>query len=172
MKIQTNMQTILGIDPGTATTGFGVIKMNCRNTKVKNDGLVYVAHGTIKTPVGMIMGERLLMLRQNLRKIIRLYKPQTIIIEQLFFGRNAKTAMTVGQARGVVMVTAAEQKITTCEYQGLWVKKKLVGDGHASKHQIQQFVRRTLGLYKLPRPDDAADALALAICFSIHDKKD
>lgn len=160
---------ILGIDPGTATTGYGLI-----GGKGKSDGgqsrkkMGYITHGVIKTPVGMEMGERLLMLRKELKKIISLHKPQIIIIEQLFFGRNSKTAMTVGQARGVIMVTAAEAKVPTSEYQGLWVKKRLVGDGHASKKQIQQFVRRTLGLRELPRPDDAADALALAICFLTH----
>ncbi len=169
MKQTNPTDIILGIDPGTATTGYGVVHKKGNPKKLEID---YICHGVITTPVGMEMGERLLMLRQGLRKVMKLHKPQIIVIEQLFFGRNAKTAMTVGQARGVVMVTAAEQKIKTREYQGLWVKKKLVGDGHASKKQIQQFVRKTLGLYKLPRPDDAADALALAICFLIHDKKD
>lgn len=155
---------ILGIDPGTATTGFGVVSCAGKKAK-KHNGLKYICHGAITTPVGMPMGDRLLIIRKKLKEVISLYKPNNIIIEQLFFGRNSKTAMTVGQARGVIMVTIAEEKISTCEYQGLWVKKKLVGDGHASKKQIQQFVQKTLKLSELPRPDDAADALALAICF-------
>lgn len=159
------MKIILGIDPGTATTGFGIVK-----SKRKRD-LVYICHGVIKTPVGMPMGERLLLLRRELKKIIATHKPNTIIIEQLFFGRNAKTAMMVGQARGVVMMTAAEVHVPTFDYQGLWVKKKLSGDGHASKKRIQQVVRKILKMARLPRPDDAADALALAICYLTHEKK-
>lgn len=157
------MKIILGIDPGTATTGFGIVRWNRK--------MDHLAHGVIKTPVGMPMGERLLLLRRELKKIIADYKPQTVIIEQLFFGRNAKTAMMVGQARGVVMMTAAEAKLPVLDYQGLWVKKKLTGDGHASKKKIQQVVRKILRLHRLPRPDDAADALALAICFLTYEKK-
>lgn len=160
------MKIILGIDPGTATTGFGIVK-----SKRKRD-LVYICHGVIKTPVGMPMGERLLLLCKRLREIIAVHKPTAIIIEQLFFGRNAKTAMMVGQARGVVMMTAAEVHVPTFDYQGLWVKKKLSGDGHASKKRIQQVVRKILKMARLPRPDDAADALALAICYLTHEKKD
>lgn len=154
---------ILGIDPGTATTGYGLIKGQKK--------IEYLAHGIIKTPVGMPMGERLLLIRQQLKKVIVTYKPMTVVIEQLFFGRNAKTAMMVGQARGVILMTASEAKLPIFEYQGLWVKRKLSGDGHASKKMIQQVVRKTLGLYRLPKPDDAADALALAICYLIHEKK-
>lgn len=154
---------ILGIDPGTATTGYGLIK---GPKKIK-----YLAHGVIKTPVGMPMGERLLLLRRQLRQVIVAHKPTTVVVEQLFFGRNAKTAMMVGQARGVILMTASETKLPIFEYQGLWVKRKLSGDGHASKKMIQQVVRKTLGLYRLPKPDDAADALALAICYLIHEKK-
>lgn len=163
------MKITLGIDPGTAATGYGIIRRQKTGDRRQNN-LVYVTHGVIKTPVGMPMGERLLLLRRKLREIIKTYKPQTIVIEQLFFGRNSKTAMTVGQARGVVLVTAAEANVPTCEYQSLWLKKKLIGNGHASKKEIQQFVRKTLRLDKLPRPDDAADALALAICFLTYGK--
>lgn len=171
MSNQKPNTVILGIDPGTATTGFGIVKS--KKKKAKSDsGLVYVSHGVIKTPVGMLMGERLLLLRRKLKEIIKLHKPTAVIIEQLFFGRNSKTAMMVGQARGVVMMTAAEANLPLFDYQSLWVKKKLAGDGHASKKKIQQVVRKTLGLYRLPRPDDAADALALAICFLTHEKKD
>lgn len=165
------MKIILGIDPGTATTGFGIVKSKKQKAKSNRD-LVYIDHGVIKTPVGMPMGERLLLLRREFKKIIKLHKPTTIIIEQLFFGKNSKTAMMVGQARGVVMMTAAEVNLPIFDYQSLWVKRRLTGDGHASKKKIQQAVRKTLGLYRLPRPDDAADALALAICFLTHEKKD
>ncbi|TSC54088.1 MAG: crossover junction endodeoxyribonuclease RuvC [Microgenomates group bacterium LiPW_16] len=106
------MKIILGIDPGMATTGFGIVK-----SKRKRD-LVYICHGVIKTPVGMPMGERLLLLCKRLREIIAVHKPTAIIIEQLFFGRNAKTAMMVGQARGVVMMTAAEVHVPRCFSSG------------------------------------------------------
>mgnify|MGYP001581261704 CR=1 FL=1 len=146
---------VLGIDPGTATTGWGVVKCPIK----------YVAHGAIKTPVGMIMGERLLMLHTELTKVIVKYKPQVMVIEQLFFGRNAKTGITVGQARGVIMMAAAQAHLEPFEYQGLWVKKKLCGDGHADKKKIQETVRKILKLRLVPKPDDAADALGLAICY-------
>lgn len=160
---------ILGIDPGTATTGYGVIKSNKAKVGKGNNELTHIAHGVIKTPVGMPMGERLLILRRELKKIIKIHKPTNIIIEQLFFGRNSKTAIMVGQARGVVMMTAAEVSLPLFDLQGLRVKKKLAGDGHASKKKIQQVVRKILKLSRLPRPDDAADALALAIYFLTPD---
>lgn len=156
---------VLGIDPGTATTGYGVIKCNNATMKQGNNALKYIAHGVIKTPVGMIMGERLLMLHSELSKVIAKYKPQVMVIEQLFFGRNAKTGMTVGQARGVILMAAARAGLEPFEYQGLWVKKKLCGDGHADKKKVQQTVRKILRLRLLPKPDDAADALGLAICY-------
>ncbi len=162
--------TILGIDPGTATTGWGVIQQS-QKSKVKSQncqdfgGLIYVGHGVIKTPVGMPMGERLLMLHTQLSKIIAVHKPQVMAIEQLFFGRNAKTGITVGQARGVIMMAAAQAGIEPLEFQGLWMKKKLCGDGHADKKKIAETVRKILKLALIPKPDDAADALALAICY-------
>lgn len=159
---------ILGIDPGTATTGYGLVK---QEKKSSGNGLHHLAHGVIRTPVGMVMGERLLLLRRQLKEVIKIHQPAAMVVEQLFFGRNSKTAMMVSQARGVVTMTAAEEKLPVYNFQGLWVKKRLSGDGHASKKQIQQVVRKLLSLHCLPRPDDAADALALAICFLINEKK-
>lgn len=156
---------VLGIDPGTATTGYGVVQYNNTTMQQGNKALKYIVHGVIKTPVGMPMGNRLLMLHGQLSKIIAQYKPQAMVIEQIFFGRNAKTGITVSQARGVIMLAAAKAGIEPQELQGLRMKKILCGDGHAEKKKIQQMVRKTLGLYKLPKPDDAADALALAICY-------
>lgn len=130
------------------------------------DGLTYIAHGAIKTPVGMPMGERLLMLHKELSKVITKNKPQVMVIEQLFFGRNVKTGITVGQARGVIMMAAAQAGLIPLERQGLWIKKKLCGDGHADKKKIQETVQKLLKLSFLPKPDDAADALALAICYN------
>ena len=149
---------ILGIDPGMATTGYGLIKQN-----KKGDGLLYVACGVIKTPVGMEMGKRLKLLRRDLKKIIKSYSPDCSVLEQLFFGRNAKTAMTVSQARGVIMLTMAESNLPLFEYQGLTVKKTLTQNGRAKKRQIQKTVRKILKMRYLPRPDDAADALGMAI---------
>jgi crossover junction endodeoxyribonuclease RuvC len=160
------MKKILGIDPGTATTGFGVVSGKLK----KKDGLTHISHGVITTPADMEMGERLLLLRQQLKKVIKENEPEAVVIEQIFFGRNSKTAIMVGQARGVVMMTAAEANLPTFEFQGLWVKRRLVGFGHASKKEIQQEVKKVLGLKELPRPDDAADALALAICFLTYGK--
>lgn len=153
---------VLGIDPGTATTGWGLVKCPMTNNQCP---INYVAHGAIKTPVGMLMGQRLLMLHAELSKVIAKYKPQVMVIEQLFFGRNAKTGMTVGQARGVILMAAAQAGLEPFEYQGLWVKKRLCGDGHADKKKIAETVRRILKLRLLPKPDDAADALGLAICY-------
>lgn len=153
---------ILGIDPGMAVTGYGIIKTKNKDMKTKNS-LVYVAHGVIKTPVGMEMGERLKMLRLKLRKIIRDYRPHCLVIEQHFFGRNSKTAMVVGQARGVVLMTTAECRLPLFEYQSLAVKKMLTQDGRAEKMKIQKVVQKILRMKKRPTPNDAADALALAI---------
>jgi len=163
------MRVILGIDPGTATTGYGLVKeLKKGNGKLE---IGYLSHGVIKTPVGMPMGERLLILRTELKKLIEVYQPTTVVIEQLFFGRNSKTAMMVGQARGVVLMTAAEVSLPIFDYQSLWVKKKLTGDGRANKKRMQQVVRKILRLHRLPRPDDAADALALAISYLTNEKE-
>ena len=156
---------VLGIDPGTATTGWGLIQCSKATMQQSHKALRYIAHGVIKTPVGMIMGERLLMLHTELTKVLVKYKPQVMVIEQLFFGRNVKTGMTVGQARGVILMAAAQAHLEPFEYQGLWVKKKLCGDGYADKKKIQETVRKILKLRLVPKPDDAADALGLAICY-------
>jgi len=110
---------ILGIDPGTASTGWGAIKIvKIKNKKEKRNGLRCLSYGCIKTPMGMVMPKRLLLLRKELRKIISFYKPDCLATEQLFFGANSKTAMSVGQARGVVMVTAAESNLPLLNTKG------------------------------------------------------
>lgn len=157
---------ILGIDPGMAETGWGIIKESAKGS----NGLKLVDYGCIKTDLNQVTPERLLSLKRQLKQIILQHRPDFLAIEQLFFGRNSKTAMLVNLARGVMMVTAAEQKVPVFEYQGLSVKLNLSGNGHASKSKIQSVVRRILRLKFLPRPQHAADALACAICHVLKTK--
>lgn len=156
---------ILGIDPGTARMGWGLLTVD--EKKPKNKGIKLLTYGCFETKVGVEMGKRLLHLRNELIKVIVEYKPDHMAIEQLFFGVNSRTAMTVGQARGVVMVTAEEYNMPLFEYQGLSVKKVLTGFGHTDKKAIQEYVKKRLNLKELPKPDDAADAIAIAICHTI-----
>ena len=148
---------VLGIDPGTATTGYGLIRE-------EDNGPVMVAFGTITTPAGMPMPQRLLALHRELRQLIAVYQPETGAVEKLFFQRNVSTAMTVGQARGVAILALAEAGLSVGEYNPNDVKQAVSGYGKADKHQMQEMVRALLNLRDIPRPDDAADALAVAIC--------
>lgn len=147
---------ILGIDPGLATTGFGVIKKqgNC---------LTMVDYGVITTKARRPFVERLEEIYRELNKIIAHYKPDLIGVEELFFCKNVKTALLVGQARGVVLLTAIQNKLSLREFTPLEVKQAVTGYGRADKKQIQQMVKIILNLKKIPQPDDAADALAIAI---------
>jgi crossover junction endodeoxyribonuclease RuvC len=161
---------ILGIDPGTATTGWGVLR-----TSEINGTLEALDYGCISTPPEKPMTERLLILRNELQQLINRFSPDCAIVEQLFFGANSRTAMTVGQARGVVMVTIAENNISFFEYQGLAVKQTLTGYGRADKKQMQTAVKERLNIKEFVKPksgyiDDAADALAIAICHVIKGK--
>ncbi len=148
---------VLGIDPGTASTGFGLV---CE----KEGTLVAVEYGVITTPSDAPLSQRLLDLHNELCQLILRHQPNSAAVEQIFFARNAKTALAVGQARGVVLLTLAERAVPVFEYTPLEVKQALTGYGAADKAQIQHMTRALLGLETLPRPDDAADALALAIC--------
>ena len=148
---------VLGIDPGTATTGYGVV----RDTE---SGLESVAFGVITTPPGDSAPERLLSIYRALQGLLRLYAPATAAVEKLFFQRNVSTAMTVGQARGVALLALAEAGIPVGEYNPRDVKQAVCGYGGAGKSQVQHMVQALLNLQDLPRPDDAADALAVAIC--------
>ncbi len=148
---------ILGIDPGFAITGFGVIKVD----KNKNEVLDF---GTIQTKAGVDFSRRIKDLYNELHKIIKKYKPDLMAVEQLFFAKNAKTALLVGQARGVVLLTAIQEKMPLHEYTPLQVKQAITGYGAADKKQMQQMVKVILGLSQIPKPDDAADALAVAVC--------
>ncbi len=147
----------IGIDPGIATTGFGVVRE-------ETDGrLTALAHGVIETPKGDPLPRRLQTLQQQLDALIATWHPQEAAVEELFFATNAKTAMIVGQARGVVLLTLCNAQIAVHEYTPLQVKQAISGYGQADKRQMQEMVRLLLHLPAIPRPDDAADALAIAI---------
>jgi crossover junction endodeoxyribonuclease RuvC len=149
---------VLGIDPGTATTGFGLITEDAAGEA----GLL--RYGVIQTPAGQPMPERLLAIHQQVGALIATARPDALAVEELFFKRNVTTAITVGQARGVVLLAAAQAGVPVFEYKPAEVKQALVGYGNAGKAQIQEMVRVMLGLTEVPRPDDAADAVAVAIC--------
>ena len=148
---------ILGIDPGIADTGFGVIED-------LNGRLKVLTFGSIKTKANLPLGERLAELYDQLGQLIKQYKPQTAAIEQLFFCNNAKTALIVGQARGVAMLCCQQAGLHILEFTPLQVKQAVAAYGGADKKQVQRMVQVILGLKEIPKPDDAADALALAVC--------
>jgi len=148
---------ILGIDPGIADAGYGVIKE-------ERGKLSCLCYGTIKTSAKDNLADRLFFLHQELGKIIETYQPQVAAVEQLFFNKNVKTALIVGQARGVVILTLKQGYLPVLEYTPSQVKRAVSAYGQASKLQVQKMVKLILGLKELPRPDDAADALAVAIC--------
>lgn len=147
---------ILGIDPGTATTGFGVITSS-------NGKLKFVDAGVVSTPPEMSMPNRLSEIYSCLCALITEHKPQVVAVELLYFASNVTTAISVGQARGVVLLAAAEAGLPVAEYTPLQVKQAVTGYGRADKKQIQEMVKMTLGLDGIPKPDDAADGLAIAI---------
>ncbi|TLN16730.1 crossover junction endodeoxyribonuclease RuvC [bacterium] len=148
---------VLGIDPGTATTGFGLVRDTVQ-------GLEVVDFGAILTPADLPQAERLVMLYEELKKILLLHRPESAAVEKLFFSRNVTTAITVGQARGVVLLSLAQSNLKIGEYTPMEVKQAVAGYGGADKNQVQQMVRALLNLESVPKPDDAADALAIAIC--------
>lgn len=150
---------ILGIDPGTATTGFGVIEKNAGK-------LISIDCGVFSTPKELPMSNRLLIIYEDIKEIIDHHKPDVIAVEQLFFARNVTTAITVGQARGVVLLAAQKSDLKLLEFTPLQVKQSVTGYGQATKKQVQEMVKKILNLDKIPKPDDAADALAIAICAS------
>lgn len=148
---------ILAVDPGTATTGYGVISYEGNRFKVKEYGIVSTDS---KTPTEL----RLQQIYEGLKNLIARHRPDYFVVEELFFNTNARTAIAVGQARGVCLLVAADGEIPLAEYTPLQVKQSVVGYGRADKSQVQQMVKAILNLEKIPKPDDAADALALAIC--------
>ncbi len=148
---------IMGIDPGFAITGYGVVKYEGNKFSVLD-------YSAITTGTSMKFSDRLLVLYNELEKLIDKYKPDAISIEELFFNKNIKTALTVGHGRGVAVLAAAKSGIDIFEYTPLQVKQSVVGYGRAEKAQIQQMVKAILNLPAIPKPDDVADALAVAIC--------
>lgn len=157
---------IFGIDPGTATTGYGIIRVS------DSEKISLIDYDCIVTAKEIEMPKRLWLIQGTLSKLLEKFKPDCIAIEQLFFGVNSRTAMTVGQARGVVLFTGASYSIPIFEYQGLHVKHTITGSGKADKKEIQKYVMKYLNKRKLAKPkhgyiDDAADALAVALTHHI-----
>ncbi len=148
---------VLGIDPGTAIMGFGIVEERAGE-------LHELAHGALLTAAGEALPVRLLALYKGLQNLIGAHQPEALAIESLFFNRNVRTALAVGHARGVALLAAAQAELPVVEYTPQQVKSAVVGYGGAAKDQVQKMVATLLGLREIPRPDDAADALAIAIC--------
>ncbi|MBQ9920925.1 MAG: crossover junction endodeoxyribonuclease RuvC [Clostridia bacterium] len=148
---------ILGIDPGIATMGYGVVNYF-------GNSFNYITCGAITTPAGERVERRLALIYDQLNGIIKKYTPDAIAVEELFFNTNQKTAINVAQARGIVLLSAERAGIPLSEYTPLQVKQAVVGYGRAQKHQVMEMTKIMLSLSQTPKPDDAADALALAIC--------
>lgn len=147
---------ILGIDPGTAITGYGLVE--------QIDELRLIDAGAILTPAGTPLEERLLTIHQQLSGLISVYQPDAVAVEELFFSKNVRTAMSVGHARGVVLLAAAQAGLPIFHYKPSEIKVAVTGYGAAAKPQVQEMVRLLLGLEETPKPDDVADAIAIAIC--------
>ena len=152
-----NNLRILGIDPGIAIVGFGIIEYDNIQFKV-------VDYGAITSPAHTPVPQRLKMIYDDLNYVIEKYKPDEIAVEELFYNNNAKTVINVAQARGVLILAGQNHNIPVFEYTPLQVKQALTGYGRASKMQIQQMMKSMLGLSEIPKPDDVADALAIAVC--------
>lgn len=148
---------ILGIDPGYATVGYGVV--SCEKGKFTS-----INHGAITTAPGRPLYIRLEEIYRDMIELIDIFKPDQMAVEELFFNTNITTGIQVSHARGVILLSAAQKGIEVSEYTPLQVKQAVVGYGRAEKKQVMEMTRIILGLSKMPRPDDAADALALAIC--------
>jgi crossover junction endodeoxyribonuclease RuvC len=152
---QSNVK-ILGIDPGTGIVGFGFIEADSKNLRL-------VDAGVIRTPANQAAELRLLTIYDEVRQLIEEYKPQWLSIEKLYFARNVTTAMTVAQSRGVILLAGVQAKLEIAEYTPLQIKMAITGYGRADKKQVQEMVKILLTLEQIPKPDDAADALAAAI---------
>lgn len=149
---------VLGVDPGTATTGYGLVE------DAPGEAPVLLEFGTIRTAPPTPMAERLRELHEGLAELIADLRPDEVAVEELFFSSNVSSAITVGQARGVIMLAAAQAGLPVHEYQPAQVKLALTGYGGADKRQVQDMVRMVLNLAEPPRPDDAADGVAIALC--------
>lgn len=150
---------ILGLDPGIAITGYGIIEKQANTYKTWE-------YGVIRSSKEAETALRLQKIYQEIKRIIALYQPEVMAIEELFFNKNVRSAFSVGQARGVAMLAGCQLGLSVYEYTPLEVKQAVVGYGRAEKQQVQFMVKTLLNLQEIPRPDDAADALAIAICHS------
>jgi crossover junction endodeoxyribonuclease RuvC len=154
---------IMGIDPGTATTGWGLIEVSRKPP-------TFVATGIISTPKTATESARLAMIYKDMVTLLKKYKPDIVAVERIFFNTNVTTALTVGQARGVVLLSIEEYKVPVFSYTPLQVKMALTGYGRADKKQVQKMIQTILKLDQIPKPDDAADALAVALTHSFTKK--
>ena len=150
---------ILGIDPGVATIGFGVL----RAERGKNTLLQY---GVITTPAGIPLSQRLVQISEDMEQLIHQFKPDEMAVEELFFSKNITTGIAVAHGRGVILLAAEKLGVPVFEYTPMQVKQAVVGYGAAQKRQVMLMTQRLLGMKEVPKPDDAADALAIAICHS------
>ena len=148
---------ILGIDPGYGITGFAVIDAQRNQFRLVNCG-------AITTPPGTDFSARLEMIYEDMRKLLELAKPDTVAIEELFFGQNVTTGIGVAQSRGVILLAIRQAGLDVHQYKPMQVKQSVVGYGNATKHQVQDMTKRILHLQQMPKPDDAADAIAIALC--------
>jgi crossover junction endodeoxyribonuclease RuvC len=151
------MRTVIGIDPGLASTGWGVVAFD-------GTRFIHRGHGVVKTDPGTPLPQRLQKIHKELRKVLSSYAPQEAGVEELFFARNATSAMQVAHARGVVLLSLGQASIPVGFYSPQQVKQAVIGRGKAAKEQVQRLVGVVLGLTEVPGPDHAADALAIAIC--------
>ena len=150
---------VLGIDPGVATIGFGVI----RAERGKN---TLIQYGVITTPAGIPLSRRLVQINDDMEQLIRQFKPDEMAIEELFFSKNITTGISVAHGRGVILLAAERLGVPIYEYTPMQVKQAVAGYGAAEKRQVMLMTQRLLGMKQIPKPDDAADALAIAICHS------
>ena len=148
---------ILGIDPGYGITGFGVIE-----TERGQSQLLHC--GAITTPAGMEFPARLEIIYEDMRQLLEKVKPDAVAIEELFFGQNVTTGIGVAQSRGVILLAVRQAGLEVSQYKPMQVKQAVVGYGNATKHQVMDMTKRILGLSQSPKPDDAADAVAIALC--------
>ena len=148
---------ILGIDPGYGITGFGLIETQRGQSKL-------LQCGAITTPAGMDFSARLEIIYEDMRRLLSVAKPDAVAIEELFFGQNVTTGIGVAQSRGVILLAIRQAGIPVTSYKPMQIKQAVVGYGNATKHQVQDMTKRLLHLTQMPKPDDAADAIAIALC--------
>ena len=148
---------ILGIDPGYGIIGFGLVEGNRSQFQL-------LRCGAITTPAGADFSARLEMIYEDMRQLLDVCKPDCVAIEELFFGQNVTTGIGVAQSRGVILLAIRQAGLQVTAYKPMQVKQSVVGYGNATKHQVQDMTRRILNLQKMPKPDDAADAIAIALC--------